>query len=249
MITPFGFLYIVMKHFVDRYNIYYAYAPCNVDKEVHVTAINFAVVTMFLLQVVMMAFVISTPEDTNRLLDVFCILVFCITTAFFIGQIFFNMCTNFSVISTRKGETVDETEEVGPSIQLSASGTLRSKGSLDSAETMTPGADNEHRKSGQSESVVLGRYFPTILRSDWKAKIVKRPSEFAKTGHVGNELAAGEKEKEIGSTHKPSRSTSQVLSKRSKAISLAPKNIQPKQSQLMQHGAKREDGLHERNLS
>ncbi|CAG7833945.1 unnamed protein product [Allacma fusca] len=126
MIAPFGFLYLVMKHFVDRYNIYFAYGPCQVDNEVHMTAINFAIVSMFMLQATLMAYIMITQDDTNRLLQVYAILIFCVSTAFFISQVFFNMCANFSAIASQKMDTVGQTEEVGPSGELSETTLLKS---------------------------------------------------------------------------------------------------------------------------
>ena len=35
LITPFGLLYFIMKHFVDRHNLLYAYKPSKINKEVH----------------------------------------------------------------------------------------------------------------------------------------------------------------------------------------------------------------------
>ena len=45
MITPFGTLYFVVKHYVDRHNLIYAYKPTKINKNVHITAINFFVLS------------------------------------------------------------------------------------------------------------------------------------------------------------------------------------------------------------
>ena len=39
-----------MKHMTDRYNIYFAYAPSKIDKNIHASAINFVIVAAILLQ-------------------------------------------------------------------------------------------------------------------------------------------------------------------------------------------------------
>ena len=39
-----------MKHLVDRYNIYFAYGPSKIDKDIHASAINFVIVGVILLQ-------------------------------------------------------------------------------------------------------------------------------------------------------------------------------------------------------
>ena len=37
LITPFGLFYLVMKHGVDRYNLYYAYKRSKINKNIHAT--------------------------------------------------------------------------------------------------------------------------------------------------------------------------------------------------------------------
>ena len=45
-----GLVYLIMKHLVDRYNIYFAYGPSKIDKDIHASAINFVMVAVILLQ-------------------------------------------------------------------------------------------------------------------------------------------------------------------------------------------------------
>ncbi|XP_016308205.1 calcium permeable stress-gated cation channel 1-like, partial [Sinocyclocheilus anshuiensis] len=40
IIVPFGLLYLVLKHMVDRYNIYYAYLPTRLSQRIHSAAIS-----------------------------------------------------------------------------------------------------------------------------------------------------------------------------------------------------------------
>uniref|UniRef100_A0A671UL01 Transmembrane protein 63C n=1 Tax=Sparus aurata TaxID=8175 RepID=A0A671UL01_SPAAU len=40
IITPFGLLYAILKHMVDRYNIYYAYVPTKLNQRIHRAAIS-----------------------------------------------------------------------------------------------------------------------------------------------------------------------------------------------------------------
>jgi len=108
VVTPFGLVYLVFKHYVDRYNIYFAYGPTKVEKEVHGTAINFVIVCMFILQINLLAYVTTlggtdspSPKGEAKGLKVFSVVGFCITAALFISQIFFNMCANFSPILYR----------------------------------------------------------------------------------------------------------------------------------------------------
>jgi hypothetical protein len=47
-----------MKHMVDRYNIYFAFAPSKIDKNIHASAINFVIVSAICLQVSVLFFTI-----------------------------------------------------------------------------------------------------------------------------------------------------------------------------------------------
>ncbi|XP_061083799.1 CSC1-like protein 2 isoform X1 [Conger conger] len=40
IIVPFGLMYMLLKHLVDRYNMYYAYLPTKLDKKIHSGAVN-----------------------------------------------------------------------------------------------------------------------------------------------------------------------------------------------------------------
>lgn len=56
LVVPFGLVYLCFKHCVDRYNIYFAYAPSKISQNIHVTAINFVIISVFLLQVFLFFF-------------------------------------------------------------------------------------------------------------------------------------------------------------------------------------------------
>ena len=56
LITPFGTLYFVTKHYVDRHNLMYAYKPSKINKKVHATAIGFVILGTVILQFFMMIF-------------------------------------------------------------------------------------------------------------------------------------------------------------------------------------------------
>ncbi|XP_033988915.1 LOW QUALITY PROTEIN: CSC1-like protein 2 [Trematomus bernacchii] len=40
IIVPFGLMYMLLKHLVDRYNMYYAYLPSKLDKKIHSAAVT-----------------------------------------------------------------------------------------------------------------------------------------------------------------------------------------------------------------
>lgn len=56
LITPLGVLYITLKHYVDKHNIFFAYSKCDVDNSVHTTAVNIVYFCMFLLLIITFVF-------------------------------------------------------------------------------------------------------------------------------------------------------------------------------------------------
>ncbi|KAL0196373.1 hypothetical protein M9458_009945, partial [Cirrhinus mrigala] len=40
VIVPFGLLYLLLKHLVDKHNLYFAYLPASLDRQVHLGAVN-----------------------------------------------------------------------------------------------------------------------------------------------------------------------------------------------------------------
>ncbi|KAG8443832.1 hypothetical protein GDO86_009135 [Hymenochirus boettgeri] len=40
IIVPFGLIYLLLKHMVDRHNLYYAYLPTKLDKKIHFSAVR-----------------------------------------------------------------------------------------------------------------------------------------------------------------------------------------------------------------
>ncbi|CAH0562592.1 unnamed protein product [Brassicogethes aeneus] len=59
LITPFGLLYLTLKHFVDKYNIYYVYRPITMSGEgqqIHANAVKMVQIAILLLQLIMGAF-------------------------------------------------------------------------------------------------------------------------------------------------------------------------------------------------
>ncbi|KAM9840204.1 CSC1-like protein 1 [Aulostomus maculatus] len=40
IIVPFGLLYMILKHLVDKHNLYFAYLPAHLDRQVHLGAVN-----------------------------------------------------------------------------------------------------------------------------------------------------------------------------------------------------------------
>ncbi|KAM4694169.1 CSC1-like protein 1 [Discoglossus pictus] len=48
IIVPFGLIYVLLKHMVDRHNLYYAYLPTKLEKNIHFSAVTQALVAPIL---------------------------------------------------------------------------------------------------------------------------------------------------------------------------------------------------------
>merc|ERR1712018_18119 len=67
LITPFGLFYLVMKHGVDRYNLFYAYKRSKISKNIHATAVNCVIVSLLIQQLILLFFnvVRGQPSDSS----------------------------------------------------------------------------------------------------------------------------------------------------------------------------------------
>ena len=89
LITPFGCLYFLLKHFADRHNLAFVYAPSKINKKVHASAINFVIMSVGLLQFFMVMFTlvrsgnIMDPNDQTK----YAIVLFVITINIFRWEI------------------------------------------------------------------------------------------------------------------------------------------------------------------
>ncbi|XP_039980637.1 CSC1-like protein 1 [Xiphias gladius] len=80
MIVPFGLLYMLLKHLVDKHNLYFAYLPARLERQVHLGAVNQALaapiiclIWLYFFSVLRTGFLTSTSLFT---LVVLCITVF-----------------------------------------------------------------------------------------------------------------------------------------------------------------------------
>jgi len=66
LITPLGVIYMIIKYYVDKHNIFFAYAKCKVDNSVHKTAVNFVLFCMFLLLTITFVFTnVAWTDETS----------------------------------------------------------------------------------------------------------------------------------------------------------------------------------------
>lgn len=97
LVTPFGLLYLAMKHLVDRYNLYFNYRPPAynyVDSNVHHTAVTFAVISTFFL-LLSLLFYSSIRLGINDPQTVFTLVVVCITVLLLLARVCFGMFKKF----------------------------------------------------------------------------------------------------------------------------------------------------------
>ncbi|KAG8234191.1 hypothetical protein J437_LFUL007351 [Ladona fulva] len=112
LITPFGLLYMAMKHFVDKYNIYFVYGPSKINKQIHATAINAVIISIVLLQISF-----ATLSVLRRLNDItiFALVGLTLTLITLFSHIFLNWCKGFSPISYQSTRSHQSPELPSPS--------------------------------------------------------------------------------------------------------------------------------------
>jgi len=102
LITPFGLVYFLFKHLVDKHNLAFVYERSRINKNVHRSAINFVMFSVGLLQVFMLSFsfirsyngdVLSLSERTKVAL-----FLFVLTLMVFAAQTWSNLCKKLSPI-------------------------------------------------------------------------------------------------------------------------------------------------------
>ncbi|KAJ7990709.1 hypothetical protein DPEC_G00289730 [Dallia pectoralis] len=84
IIVPFGLLYLILKHIVDRYNIYYAYVPTKLNQRIHTAAISQVVVAPVLCMFWLLFFSVLRLGPTHSItLFTFISLLCCISISLF----------------------------------------------------------------------------------------------------------------------------------------------------------------------
>ncbi|KAK4469095.1 hypothetical protein MN116_006682 [Schistosoma mekongi] len=68
LITPFGLIYLILKYFVERYNLYYAYLPSRIDSYIHWLAVNCMLASVFLLQLNIFMFIVLRSVTVSHAL-------------------------------------------------------------------------------------------------------------------------------------------------------------------------------------
>lgn len=88
LITPFGLLYLCLKHLVDKYNIYYVYQPITMSGEgqhIHADAVKMVRIAILLLQLITALFFFLRATSYLQVLVVFLGFIAASSYFFFVG--------------------------------------------------------------------------------------------------------------------------------------------------------------------
>ncbi|KAL4238495.1 Transmembrane protein 63C [Mactra antiquata] len=110
LIAPFGLVYMVFKHIVDRYNLYFAYKPSHISPHIHWTAINYVVVSVIFLQLnfVFFSIIRGGPEMP---VSIFSLVVLVCTILLFFGRLCFGCFERFTPFKSNKYKKFDDGSE------------------------------------------------------------------------------------------------------------------------------------------
>lgn len=122
VIVPFGVLYLLLKHLVDKHNLYFAYLPARLDRQVHLGAVNQALAApiiclfwLFFFSVLRTGFMADTSLFT---LVVLCMTIFiCISYTCF-GHFKYLSPHNYNVKEEDEDATDRAVKSSPPSVYL-----------------------------------------------------------------------------------------------------------------------------------
>ncbi|KAG9333889.1 hypothetical protein JZ751_009408 [Albula glossodonta] len=109
VIVPFGLLYMMLKHLVDKHNLYFAYLPARLDRQVHLGAVNQALVApimcltwLYFFSVIRSGFMADT--------SLFTFIVLCVTIFICISYSCFG---HFKYLSPHNYRVKEDADEAG----------------------------------------------------------------------------------------------------------------------------------------
>nr|XP_046228845.1 CSC1-like protein 1 isoform X2 [Scatophagus argus] len=113
IIVPFGLLYMMLKHLVDKHNLYFAYLPARIDRHVHLEAVNQALAAPIICLIWLYFFsVLRTGFWAPT--SLFTLVVLCIT-------VFISVCHtcfgHFKYLSPHNYEVKEEDEEAADGVE------------------------------------------------------------------------------------------------------------------------------------
>ncbi|KAM6915018.1 CSC1-like protein 1 [Xenentodon cancila] len=84
IIVPFGFLYMLLKHLVDRHNLYFAYLPTRLDRQVHLGAVDQALAAPIICLIWLYFFSVLRAGFWTSI-SLFTLVVLCVTVFICVG--------------------------------------------------------------------------------------------------------------------------------------------------------------------
>ncbi|CAL8394826.1 unnamed protein product [Arctogadus glacialis] len=107
IIAPFGLLYLMLKHLVDKHNLYFAFLPTRLDRQVHLAAVNQALAAPIICLICLYFFSVLRM-GFNAVTSLFTFVVLCVTVFIFTG---YNCFGNFKYLSPHNYSVKEEDEE------------------------------------------------------------------------------------------------------------------------------------------
>uniref|UniRef100_A0A8C9T1L4 Transmembrane protein 63B n=1 Tax=Scleropages formosus TaxID=113540 RepID=A0A8C9T1L4_SCLFO len=109
IIVPFGLMYMLLKHLVDRYNMYYAYLPSKLDKKIHSGAVNQVVAAPILCLFWLLFFStvrtgVTAPTSVVTLIVLIITIIICLSHTCF-GHFKYLSAHNYKVRRARAGSS------------------------------------------------------------------------------------------------------------------------------------------------
>ncbi|KAM4529609.1 CSC1-like protein 1 [Fundulus diaphanus] len=110
IIVPFGLLYMLLKHLVDRHNLFFAYLPTRLDRKVHLGAVDQALAAPIICLIWLYFFSVlrGGPSGFKTALSIFTLAVLCFTIFICLG---FTCFGNFKYLSPHNYAVKEEDED------------------------------------------------------------------------------------------------------------------------------------------
>lgn len=99
LITLAGLVYMVIKHLIDRYNIYYVYNPSKINSKIHSTAITFVHIAFLMMQAQL--FTVTYVEARYTPVFAMSLIALVVSILIFAGHFFFQMFRNLNHLTYR----------------------------------------------------------------------------------------------------------------------------------------------------
>ncbi|XP_060758804.1 CSC1-like protein 1 isoform X2 [Neoarius graeffei] len=153
VIAPFGFLYITLKHLVDKHNLYFAYLPARLDRQVHLGAVNQALAAPIICLFWLYFFSLLRTGFTAAT-SLFTLVVLCVTIIIGISYTCFG---HFKYLSPHNYVVKDEDEDSDATSESSTGSVYLPKVLYPEDASKCPAVVSHHQSYGTTDTR------PTVL--------------------------------------------------------------------------------------